>query len=82
MIKNRNIVIKDSFIRTVSESYDCQYDSGNAACQPASNSAGYQSASDIADRFRTLTVPRRLFIPALRQLAVAQSRKIHQKNHN
>ncbi len=59
MIKNRkNIVIKVSFIRTVSESYDCQYDSGNAACQPASNSAGYQSASDIADRFRTLTVLR------------------------
>jgi hypothetical protein len=31
MIKNRNIVIKVSFITTVSESYEFQYNSGNAA---------------------------------------------------
>ncbi len=31
---------------------------------------------------KTTGVPRRLFIPALQQLAIAQSRKKHQKNHN
>ena len=49
MIKNRkNIVIKVSFIRTVSESYDCQYDSGNAVCQFTTDRAACQPASDSA----------------------------------